>query len=86
MLFQAVVIFLPISIFFKILSNGGKVHCHKIGKKSLAKLVYICMTCRRCCYTFEQKISVKILKDLCTAKAPQRKIINNYMRLKFAKF
>ena len=26
MLFQAVVIFLPISIFFKILSNGGKVH------------------------------------------------------------
>ena len=31
MLFQAVVIFLPISIFFKILSNGGKVHCIKIG-------------------------------------------------------
>ena len=28
MLFQAVVIFLPISIFFKILSNGGKVHCN----------------------------------------------------------
>ena len=28
MLFQAVVIFLPISIFFKILSNGGKVHCY----------------------------------------------------------
>ena len=27
MLFQAVVIFLPISIFFKILSNGGKVNC-----------------------------------------------------------
>ena len=25
-LFQGMVIFLPISIFFKILSNGGKVH------------------------------------------------------------
>ena len=30
MLFQAVVIFLPISIFFKILSNGGKVH-YEVG-------------------------------------------------------
>ena len=33
MLFQAVVIFLPISIFFKILSNGGKVHCTRTPRK-----------------------------------------------------
>ena len=30
MLFQAMVIFLPISIFFKILSEMGKVHCHNL--------------------------------------------------------
>ena len=29
MLFQGMVIFLPISIFFKILSERGKVHCPK---------------------------------------------------------
>ena len=30
MLFQAMVIFLPISIFFKILSERGKVHLSKV--------------------------------------------------------
>ena len=40
MLFQAVVIFLPISIFFKILSNGGKVHINKLIIRLVPRLPF----------------------------------------------
>ena len=39
MLFQAVVIVLPISIFFKILSNGGKVHWVEVEPRYIDPLL-----------------------------------------------
>ena len=64
MLFQALVIFLPISIFFKILSNGGKVH---FGYARTRKTSLLCKAfgCKGNCLTKKAAGGAGVLTSLC---------------------